>query len=73
MPDEIVLTGIMTALDLEFERALHDHYEGHDCDNDYDLPGQFMRLVHIYPVSMSEASLNPMDYKGAHDPTSPST
>ena len=26
MPDEIVLAKIMTALDLEFERALHYHY-----------------------------------------------
>ena len=72
IPDEIVLARIMTVLDLEFERALHYHNEGYDSDNDYDLPGPFMRPVHIYLVSMTEASLNPMDYKGVQSPTSPS-
>ena len=43
MPDEIVLARIMTAFDLEFERALHYHDEGYDSDNDYGLWGQFMR------------------------------
>ena len=43
MPDEIVLTRIMTALDLEFNRALHYQDEGYDSDNDYTLPGPFMR------------------------------
>ena len=37
MPDEIDLARIMTALDLEFEGALHYHNEGYDNDNDYDL------------------------------------
>ena len=35
MPDEIVLVKILTALDLEFERALHYHDEGYESDNDY--------------------------------------
>ena len=63
MPDEIVLEGIMTAFDLEFERTLHYYNEGYDSDNNYDLPDPFMRPVYIYLVSMTEASLNPMDYK----------
>ena len=73
MPDEIVLANIMTALDLEFERALHYHDEGYDSDNDYGLPGPFMRPVCIYLVSTTEASLNPTDYRGTQCPTSPST
>ena len=58
----------MTAYDLEFERALHYHNDGYNRDNDYDLPGPFMRPVHVYLVSMTEASLNPMDYKGHKAP-----
>ena len=73
MPDELVLARIMTALVLEFERALHFHDEGYDSDNDYDLSGPFKRPVCIYLVSITEASLNPMDYKEAQGPTSPST
>ena len=72
MPDEIVLARIMTALDLEFERALHYHNEGYDSDNDYDLPGPCMRPVCIYLVSVHEAAFNPTDYKEAQDATSPS-
>ena len=34
MSDEIVLASTMTALDLEFERALYYHDEGYDSDND---------------------------------------
>ena len=42
-------------MDLEFERALYYHDKGYDSDNDYDLPGPFMRPVPIYLVSMTEA------------------
>ena len=68
MSDEIVLARIMTVWDLEFERALHYHDEGYDSDNDYDLPGPFVRPVHIHLVSMTEASLNPVDCKGQKVP-----
>ena len=61
MSDEIVLAMIMTALDLEFARALHYHDECYDIDNDYDLPGPFTIPVYIYLVSMTRASLNPVD------------
>ena len=73
MSYEIVLARIMTALDLEFERALHHHDEGYESDNDYDLPGPFLRPVCVYLVSMTEAFLNPKNYKGVQGPTSPST
>ena len=73
MPDEIVLAKIMTALDLDFKRDLHDHDEGYDSDNDYGLLGPVKRLVCIYLVSTTEASFNPTDYKGAQFPTSPFT
>ena len=47
MPDEIVLAGMMTMLDLEFEKAMHYHNEGYESDNDYGLPLQIMRPVHV--------------------------
>ena len=65
MPDEIVLARMMTALDLEFGKALHNHDEGYETDNDYGLPALTMRPVHIYLVSTTEASFNPTDYKGS--------
>ena len=65
MPEEIVLTSIMTVLDLEVERALHYHDEEYDRGNNYGLSGPVMRPVHIYLVSTTEASFNPTDYKGA--------
>ena len=65
MPDEIVLARILTALELEFKRALYYHNEGNDCDNDYDLPYSFMAPVSVYLVSTTEGSLNTTDYKEA--------
>ena len=49
----------MTALDLEFEKALHYPDEGYEIDNDYGLPAQVMRPVFIYSVSTTEAPFNP--------------
>ena len=65
MPNEIVLPRIMTALDFEFEKALHYHDEGYESDNGYGLPAQVMGPVCIYSVSTTEASSNPGNYKGA--------
>ena len=65
MVDEAVLARIMTVFDIEFERALLYHDEEYDSDNDYGLPGHFMRPVYIYLVSTTEASFNPTGYKGA--------
>ena len=73
MPDEIVLARIITALDLGFKRALHYHDKGYVSDNDYGLPGQVIRPVHVYSVSTTEASFNPTDYNGAQCPISPFT
>ena len=64
MPDEIVLSRMMTALDLEFEKAMH-YNEGYERNNDYGLPGQVMRPVHISSVPTFGASFNPADYKEA--------
>ena len=50
MPDEIVLARIMTALDLEFEKALHYHDEGYESDKDYGLPAWVTRSVSVYSV-----------------------
>ena len=33
MPDEIILARMMTALDLEFEKAMHYNDEGYERDN----------------------------------------
>ena len=32
--DEIILAKMMIALDIEFEKAMHYHYEGYEIDND---------------------------------------
>ena len=72
MPDEIVLARNMTAFDLEFERAPIYHDEGYNSDNDYGLPGPVMRPMHVYLVLTTVASFNPLDYKGAQCPISPS-
>ena len=34
MPVEIVMARMMTALDLEFEKAMHYHDQGYENDND---------------------------------------
>ena len=73
MPDEIVLARIMTALDFEFERALHYYDKGYESDHDYGLPTQAMMPVYVYSVLTTEASFNPADYKGAQCPISPFT
>ena len=36
--DEIILGRMMTALDLEFEKAVHYHDKGYDSDSEYRLP-----------------------------------
>ena len=71
MLDDTVLVGMMTALDLEFEKAMHYHDGGYESDNDYGLPAQVVRSVHIYSVSTTEESFNPADYKEAQHTISP--
>ena len=73
MTDEIAFARIMTALDLEFKRALNHHDEVYESDIDYGLPTHIMRHVCVYSVSTTEASFNPADFKGAHCPISPFT
>ena len=73
MPDQIVWARIMTALDLEFERALHYHDEGDESDNDYGLPPHIRRPVCIYSVFSVEASFNLADYTTTQCQFSPFT
>ena len=68
IPDEIVLARIMTALDLEYRKALHYHYDRYESDNDYGLPTWVMRPIYVYSVFTTEAF-----YKGAQCPISPFT
>ena len=70
MPNGIILERMMTALDLEFEKAMHYHNEGYESDNDYRLPVQVMRPVHIYSVSTTEASFNLVNCKKAQHTSS---
>ena len=72
MPDEIVWARMITALDLEFEKALHYNDEGYENNNDYELPAQVMRPVQIYSVSTTMANFNLADYEEAQYTTSPS-
>ena len=65
MCDEIVLARIMTALGLEFEKALHYHEEGYESNNDYGLPAQVMRPVCVYSVSTTKASFKPHQLQGS--------
>ena len=62
MPDEIILARMMTALDLEFEKAMHYYDEGYESDNDYELSPQVMRPVCIYSVFTTETTYNPAEY-----------
>ena len=56
MPDEIILARMMTALDLEFENAMHYHDEGYESGNDYGLPLQVMALSTYISVFTTKAS-----------------
>ena len=71
IPDETGLAKIMTALDLEFEKALYYHDKGYESDNDYVPPAQVMRPVCIYSVSITDGSFNPANYKEAQHTISP--
>ena len=63
LPDEIVLARMMTALGLEFKKVRHYHDEGYESNNNYGLPPQVMRPVHICSVFTTEASFNLAKYK----------
>ena len=63
MLDKIVWARIMTALDLDFQKAMHYHDEGYESDNDYGLPPHVMRPVYIYSVFTTKVAFNPAEYK----------
>ena len=63
MQDEIILARMMTALDLEFEKAMHYHDEGYGSDKGYGSLSLVMRPVYIYSAFATEASFNMPEYK----------
>ena len=65
MLDQTILARKMTALDLEFERTLHYHDEGYESDNDYGLPPQITRPVHMYSIFTTETSFDLDDFTTA--------
>ena len=64
---------MMTALDVEFKRALHYHDGGHESDNDYELPPWMTGPICVYSVFTTEASFNPTDFTTAQHTISPFT
>ena len=65
-PDQVLLSTFILALELEFELALHQHNEGYDTDNIYNLqsPPQ-MRVVLIPSGSQGgAASTSPLTLTG---------
>ena len=72
IPDEIVLAKMMTTLNLEFEKALHYHEEEYESDNDYGLPAQVMRPMHIYSVSTTGAPSTWLTTRKHNTPSLPS-
>ena len=71
MQDEIILARMVTAPDLEIEKAMHYHDEAYESDNAYGLPPQVVRPVHICTVFTTEASFDPTEYKVAQNTISP--
>ena len=47
MPDDIILARIRTALDLEFEKAMHYHNKEYESDNHYGLTSGYEVWPHI--------------------------
>ena len=73
MHGETVLARIMTALDLEFKRALHYHDEGYESDNDYGLRCLLVfSFFSVYSVSTMEASFNLLTTREHNVPSFPS-
>ena len=65
MPDEIILVRMMSAPDLEFERALHYHDEGYESDNDYEFLPQITRPICIYSVFTTKTFFDLADFTTA--------
>ena len=71
-PDQKLLATFMLALEIQFERALYLHDEGHKGD-DYDLLQPLHKSTCIYAVcSVTEISFNPEGYQGSTIPIFPS-
>ena len=73
MPNEIILTRMMNALDLEFQRVFHYYDEGYESNNDYELPPQITRPICVYSIFTTEASFDPAVFTTAQHLISPFT
>ena len=72
--NEHLLTQFPSALEIEFERALHFHDEGYESGDDYGLPKPLITSAYINSVSSAaKTSFNPTHYPESTAPTSPSS
>ena len=62
MPDEIISSRMIAALDLEFEKTLHYHDERYECNNHYGLLPQVMRHIRVYSAFITKASFDPANF-----------
>ena len=64
-PDQVLHSTFILALEVEFELALHQHDEGYDIDNIYDLPPMLKNTACIHAVtSTNEGSIDPSGSQG---------
>ena len=64
-PDQVLHSTFVLALQVEFELALHEHYEGYDTDNIYDLPPNAQKnYLHSCGHSTNEGSINTSGSQG---------
>ena len=68
MPDEIILARMMTALDLEFKTASHNHDEGYASEKGYGLQPWITRPIPVYSIFTIENSqmTSPQPSAGSH-------
>ena len=57
-PDQVLHSTFMLALEAEFELALHQHKEGYDTENIYDLLQPLKRTACIHMVTTTERALS---------------
>ena len=73
MLDDVNKARMMVVLDLEFEKAIHHHDEGYESYNDYGLPPQVTKPIHIYSFFTTKASFDPAEFTITQCPISPFT
>ena len=63
-PDKVLCSTFILALEVNFELALHQHNEGYDTDNIYDLPPMPKRTACIQAVITT--NMSSIDPSGSH-------